>query len=60
MFEYLYESNIFPDNLAEKLNEAGKEGWELVSVVFNPQGSLYSAFLKRKINGKRKSKLPDL
>lgn len=60
MFEYRYEKDIFPDKLAKELNNAGKEGWELVSVVFNPQGSLYSAYLKRKVNGKRKSKLPDL
>jgi hypothetical protein len=53
-WEYLYftdadkeTSILHPPAHKEKLNELGKEGWELVSVVFDQTGKVQKLYFKR-------------
>ena len=55
-WEYLYftdaekeTSTLHPPGHKEKLNELGKEGWELVSVVFDQTGKVQKLYFKRQI-----------
>ena len=55
-WEYLYftgaekeTSTLHPPAPKEKLNELGKEGWELVSVVFDQKGKAQKLYFKRPI-----------
>jgi len=41
--------NITSPKHKEKLNELGKEGWELVSVVFDQTGKVQKLYFKRQI-----------
>lgn len=56
-WEYLYftdvekeTSSLHPPGHKEKLNELGKEGWELVSVVFDNAGRVKKLYFKRQIS----------
>ena len=56
-WEYLYftdvekeTSTLHPPGHKEKLNELGKEGWELVNVVFNQSGEVKKLYFKRPVN----------
>lgn len=40
-------------NVQDKLSDFGKEGWELISVVYDSSG--YNYFLKRPIETKKKT-----
>jgi hypothetical protein len=53
-WEYLYftdadkeTSTLHPPSHKERLNELGKEGWELVSVVFDQTGHVQKLYFKR-------------
>ena len=55
-WEYLYftdaereTSTLHPPGHKEKLNELGKDGWELVSVVFDQAGRVQKLYFKRQI-----------
>ena len=55
-WEYLYftdaereTSTLHPPGHKEKLNELGKEGWELVSVIFDQKGQVQKLYFKRQI-----------
>jgi hypothetical protein len=55
-WEYLYftdaereTSTLHPPGHKEKLNELGKDGWELVSVVFDREGRVQKLYFKRQI-----------
>ena len=48
MWEYKQiEIHWSNENSIELLNEAGKEGWELCSVLINVNGSYRTAYFKR-------------
>ncbi|HXX34478.1 MAG TPA: DUF4177 domain-containing protein [Thermodesulfobacteriota bacterium] len=53
-WEYLYftdaekeTSTLHPPAHKERLNELGREGWELVSVVFDQAGKVQKLYFKR-------------
>ena len=53
-WEYLYftdadkeTSTLHPPAHKERLNELGREGWELVSVVFDQTGKVPRLYVKR-------------
>jgi len=55
-WEYLYfmdaekeTTTLHPPTHKERLNELGKEGWELVSVVFDQRGKVEKLYFKRQI-----------
>ena len=55
-WEYLYSTDaeketgaLHPPAHKEKLNELGKEGWELVSVVFDQTGKVQKLYFKKQI-----------
>jgi len=55
-WEYLYftdadkeTSILHPPGHKEKLNELGKDGWELVSVIFDQKGRVQKLYFKRQI-----------
>jgi len=55
-WEYLYftdaekeTSTLHPPSHKERLNQLGKEGWELVSVVFDRTGKVEKLYFKRQI-----------
>jgi len=55
-WEYLYftdaereTSTLHPPGHKEKLNELGKDGWELVSVIFDQKGQVQKLYFKRQI-----------
>jgi hypothetical protein len=56
-WEYLYftdaekeTSTLHPPGHKEKLNELGKDGWELVSVIFDQKGQVQKLYFKRPIS----------
>jgi len=56
-WEYLYftdpeneTSSLHPPGHKEKLNELGKEGWELVNVVFDRKGRVQKLYFKRQLS----------
>jgi len=55
-WEYLYftdvekeASTLHPPSHKERLNELGRQGWELVSVVFDQKGKVEKLYFKRQI-----------
>ncbi|MCX5909816.1 MAG: hypothetical protein NTY64_22220 [Deltaproteobacteria bacterium] len=58
-WEYLYFSDAEKDTTTlhppihkEKLNELGREGWELVGIVADQKGQVQKLFFKRPIEQK--------
>ena len=56
-WEYLYftdvekgASSLHSPGHKEKLNELGREGWDLVSVVFDSEGRVQKLYFKREIS----------
>jgi hypothetical protein len=49
VFEYKIIRNGDPSDMEEELNGLAREGWRLVSTVFN--GTRYVAFLERELPG---------
>jgi hypothetical protein len=48
-YEYKHITDITQMKLIEALNKRDMIGWELVSVIYNPNGGCYVAFLKRPV-----------
>jgi hypothetical protein len=56
-WEYIYfteaekeGSSLHPPSHKERLNDLGKDGWELVSVVFDSTGLVKKLYFKRPLS----------
>lgn len=48
-YEYTHAESDQLDAIAPAIEKLGREGWELVSVVFDSKETKYVAFLKKKV-----------
>lgn len=54
----VHKSWVEAEELRQNLTRAGKEGWELVSVVYNPEMATIISFLKRPLKVGQKAPTP--